>query len=118
VSETKKYLLLIFASAMILTACEGDNHPIPEGIYQSDATSDEKLIVKKSEIIFNIRVKGREVDANYKYTVLPDNTLQPYPIASSDMQLGVGAFDWFWDGKAIVREQPQTSKRLIVRKTK
>ena len=87
-----------------------DNHPIPIGTYFADRYPDEEILVLQSEIRFRIGVNKDFLDRQYKYTVLTNGRIQPFPMTSSEVLLGVGSYDWYWDGKAIIRQNPKTGE--------
>lgn len=89
-----------------------DYHPISVGTYFTDDLPGEEIVVLQSEIRFFIRVNKDFVDRKYKYTVLPDGRIQPYPMTSSDAIFGVGMYDWYWDGNTIIQKNPKTGKTV------
>jgi hypothetical protein len=91
-------------------SCASDYHPIPVGSY---CFGIECLLVAQSKISFHIKL-DKQIDEmitrEYKYTVLSDGRIQPFPLRSVDAVLGVGKFDWYWDGQNINRTNPKTNE--------
>ena len=82
----------------------------------------ETVTVDDSKIVFAIKIGSGEihpiVTREYDYTVNSDDRIQPYPMTSVDAGLGIGRFDWWWDGDVIVREDPRTGEKdRFVRET-
>jgi hypothetical protein len=104
---------LLFAA---LAGCTTAYQPIPAGTYASDLTLSDEILVSPRDIRFRVKVDERVVDRSYSYTVLPDGRIHPSPLVSSDIQLGVAKFDWFWDGQAIIQKEPRTGQAAKFRR--
>ena len=65
---------------------------------------------------FRVKVDDRVVDRKYSYTVRSDGRIHPSPLVSSDIQLGVAKFDWFWDGQAIIQKEAGTGQAAKFRR--
>lgn len=103
-----KTLYLFFLISLSFVSCATDYCPVPVGSY---FFGNEYLLVAQSKISFHIKLDKQTdemIAREYEYTVLPDGRIQPFPLRSVDAVLGVGKFDWYWDGKNINRKNPKT----------
>ena len=109
------HLLCVLATSLtalhLAVGCTTTNHrPIPAGTYVSDRKAADEISISPSGISFRVKVEDRVVDRKYDYTVLPDGRIHPSPLVTSDIQVGVAKFDWFWDGQAIIQRDPATGE--------
>jgi hypothetical protein len=97
--------------------CMAQHRPIPTGTYISDSKPGEEVSVSPSDIRFRVKVKDRLVDRKYDYTVYPkDGEIQPKGLTSNDFMVGIGFYDWYWDGKAILRKDANTGESVAYHK--
>jgi hypothetical protein len=105
----KSFALAFFLIWTWATSGMAGNSPITNGVYR-ESTKVETVSIQGEEIEFQIRVPdGKEerlVKRKYKYRLLPGSDI--HVIASSNDSVfvfGILKYEWFWDGKAIVRKQ-------------
>jgi hypothetical protein len=104
----------VFLIAVFLTACLADKRLILEGSYQNPL-SDEYVTVQKSKIRFHINLRNEKgeklLDQEYQYySVWTNGRILPRPLRSVDAVYGVGRYDWYWNGEAILRKDPKTGE--------
>ena len=94
----------------------GDRH-ITNGIYREPAKV-ETIAVRGGEIEFQLRIsrehQERIARRKYKYVLLPNGGIDV--IGSSNDSVFVFAIlkhAWSWDGKVIVRKDPETGDTTI-----
>jgi hypothetical protein len=95
---------------------------ITDGVYR-DPSKMEMVAIRGREIEFQIHVNdGQREQAVHKvypnYTLLINGKFWPaatasVPIRSADVLLGVGRFEWFWDGDKITRRHPKSGETMI-----
>lgn len=107
-----RLLMVLVGIAVVLTGCTRPHRPIPDGLY---VAGEETLIVSAQRIAFNVHIQkpqrkgtGFEVtlgtdlhSRNRQYEVLQDGTINLCCGTSNDYFLF--GFDWYWDGKNIVK---------------
>jgi len=105
--------IAVAIAALVLCSCgcASDYHPIPDGTY---SYGEERVVVEGERMRFHIldEKEGPSSDKEYYFTVLPDGRIQPYPLASAEAALGIGKYDWFWNGDRIVRTIPHSGQSV------
>lgn len=103
--------------ALMASGMASSTH-IESGIY-ADPTGVDLVSVWREEIEFQIQLSedGREtriLKGKYRYLLLPSDQIRV--IASSNdpaFVFGIMKYDWYWNGKAIVRKNPVTGKSTL-----
>jgi hypothetical protein len=104
-------LTFFFAVGCVISAAE-----ITTGVYRN-ADKTEWIAVQGRALSFNIYLKskrGKELITR-KYTgygLHSNGRFWPSPTTSIDASAGIGAYDWFWDGKNIVRKDPKSGEAV------
>ena len=115
---TMKIRICITLFCLVLASCIAEQKPMIDGKY-IDPSGEQTITVRGLRIHFKIALekghRGRYVDHEYDYSILPDGRIQPKPLVSTDVVSGVAKFDWFWNGTVITRTDPTTKEALIFR---
>lgn len=106
------FLAVIILTWATATSCMASSPHIANGVYREPAMV-ETVAIQGEEIEFQISVsdgkESRVLKRKYKYRLLSGGKI--HVIASSNdsaFVFGIMKYDWFWNGWAIVREDPKT----------
>jgi len=90
---------------------------ITNGVYR-EATSIESVTVRGETVEFKIRVvkldRERVFSRLYRYELTENGKIRV--LASSNDPVFVGGvlqYDWFWDGRDIIRKEPKSGNSVI-----
>lgn len=107
-------LWLIAASSLI--QCERDSgEKIPVGVYE-EPSRQERVTAKGRTLRFRVRMvmgrhQGEIFDGEYTYQLLTNGRINVRSSSSDPVFLdGVYLYDWFWDGKQIIRRNIESTR--------
>ncbi len=116
-----KKLFVVLAFMLFIVGCNDETSQIssgqiPSGIYTSlDLGSEEKVEVKGSEIVFHIKINGIFWDRHFNsHFVYSDGNIVLLPISSNEFDFLHSQCDLKFDGKAILKEEIKTKKKVSV----
>jgi hypothetical protein len=106
------WALLCLAVVAAIPSCVSDTGiRIPDGVYREPSRS-EVVTVKGKDIEFRLRMpkgegmKGKVLTRSYDYDVETDGKILVGASSSDSFWVfGIEAYDWFWDGKRIIRKK-------------
>tara|TARA_B100000767_G_C19288714_1_gene338482 strand:- start:23 stop:391 length:369 start_codon:yes stop_codon:yes gene_type:complete len=109
-----KFLLLQFFLACFVSSCAVVEEIITPGEY-AVADSREFIFINGNTIKFHLYDKKNSVffEKEYKYSLLADGKIQPYPMTSVDAIYGIGKFDWYLKEGDIHMKDPKTKKMSV-----
>jgi len=103
----------------VMTGCVSahETKRITNGVYR-EATSIESVTVRGETVEFKIRVvkldRERVFSRLYRYELTENGKIRV--LASSNDPVFVGGvlqYDWFWDGRDIIRKEPKSGNSVI-----
>lgn len=109
----RRVLAVIFLVATSSACEETPQPPVPNGTYVT-SSKEEAITVDGRKINFRVFVDDGQTQLSNRssdFDVWPDGKIVPHPLASQEMLIGIGKFDWRWDGSAIVQSDPRRPDR-------
>ena len=89
---------------------------MPGGSYQT-VGGDQQIVVQGETIRFVVRLDSLKTilhDCTFpKHSIWPNGHIQAFPMREAESVLGVGKFDWTWNGTNIISVNVATGEKLI-----
>ncbi len=104
--------LFAIVTVSVLIGCK--TLEIPEGTYVAES-SKEFIIVKKKTITFHLIFSHNPkyvYEKKCEYHLMSDGSIIPEGLASSEYFLGIGRYEWYFDGMQIHRKEPKRMETL------
>jgi hypothetical protein len=103
------------AIGVVIFGCSVKTQPLPSAVYRADDGS-QSIVVQGKRIRFIVRLDANQAnlfDRTYdNHSIWDNGRIQPFPMRDVDAVLGIGKFDWFWDGTNITRTNRITGEAI------
>jgi len=110
-----RFGIAILLSCLLL-GCTSKSQTLPSGMYRA-STNDQRVLVQGRQIRFWIVLEESRTNLHKEafpdHSVWPNGRLQSFPMREAEAVLGVGRFDWSWDGTNILRRNGRTGEIIV-----